>query len=96
MRGVPERCSLCACYGKAWPRERETHMIVLSVEGRDFIDRCMDSTHKVLAVFPTREETEARLAEFIPEGADLVSHVYLLTDLETGEARRVEWDEDPE
>jgi hypothetical protein len=69
-------------------------MIVLSVEGRDFVDRCMGSTPKVLAVFPTGEETEARLAEFIPEGADLESHVYLLTDLETGEARRAEWDED--
>jgi hypothetical protein len=69
-------------------------MIVLSVEGRDFVDRCMDSTHKVLAVFATREETKARLPEFIPEDADLMSNVYLLTDLETGEARRVEWDED--
>jgi hypothetical protein len=69
-------------------------MIVLSVEGQDFIDRCMNSTHKVLAVFPTMEETKARLAEFIPEDADLVSNVYLLTDLETGEAQRVEWDED--
>ena len=71
-------------------------MIVLSVEGQDFIDRCMNSTHKVLAVFPTREETKARLPEFIPEDADLMSNVYLLTDLETGEARRVEWDEDPD
>jgi hypothetical protein len=69
-------------------------MIVLSVEGQDFVDRCMGSTHKVLAVFPTREETRARLAEFIPEDADLESRVYLLTDLETGESRRVEWDED--
>ena len=71
-------------------------MIVLSVEGRDFIDRCMNSTHKVLAVFPTREETKAKLAEFIAEDADLVSYVYLLSDLETCEARRVEWDEDPD
>ncbi len=60
-------------------------MVVLSVEGPGFIDKGTWTTHKVLGVFPDRAAATAAVPD---DGDD--EDIYLITDLDTNKATRVE------
>lgn len=61
-------------------------MIVLSVEGPDFIDKNTWATHKILGVF----DNDDLAVSAIPADLDLVENIVLITDTDDGRCYRVE------
>ena len=63
-------------------------MVVMSVEGLEYIDKSTGVTHKILGVFPTM--AEAKASPIYKQIADDDEVIGLLTDAVDGDVERIE------